>query len=1051
MRDRLGRVYTPAVGPRLRPFLWIILIGFALLGANGVYLSSVTALTWSLKTTQQTPFYMLMVALHLLLGFFLIGPFLVFGLIHLATSWRRPNKAAVRFGLALLSTAFVILVSGLVLVRLGGFEVRDPTVREAGYWLHVLAPLVAIVVYVKHRLAGPRIRWVWAKRLSVAVAGFVVLMGLLHFQDPRSYGVKGPKEGKPYFYPSEAITSNGKFIPPRTLMMDDYCMKCHQDAYNGWFHSAHHLSSFNNPAYRATVRETRRVSMAIDNSTHAARWCAGCHDPVPFFSGEFDNPNYDDVNDPTSQSGITCTTCHGITNINNTRGNAAYTIEEPQHYPFAFSDNPILQWINNALVKAKPEMHKKTFFKEVLKDPKFCSTCHKVGLPVGVTHYKDFVRGQNHYDSHHLSGVSGHGARSFYYPEVAKSSCNDCHMELKPSADFGAKDFDGKGGRKIHDHLFLGANTGLAALLGNQEVVEKHARFLSDKKIRVDIFGLREGGVIEGNLLGPLRPEVPTLKPRGRYLAEVVVRTLQVGHPFSQGTTDSNEIWVELIARSGGRVIGRSGGINPEGAVDPYSHFINVYMLDREGNRIDRRNPQDIFVPLYNKQIPPGAGQVVHFALDVPQAERGPITLEASVNYRKFDRTYMDYIYGKGQGPKLPVVVMARDQVQLPVEGGPPAANDPSPIEPSWQRSNDYGIGLLLEGSTTGGQKGELKQAEQVFLRVAELGPADGWVNLARVYQKEGRIPEALTALEKASRHEKPAAPWVINWLSGQINFRNGDVDAAIQSFVSVLNTRIPERKFDFSLDYEVNNELAAALYARARSIMPLSSPERLDDLKKTIAAYRRTLAIDSENVAAHHGLGQAYGTPPWGETRSSPSATEATPVDEGAAGPVDADALVKLAASAADGRSSSPERRTRALRLVRDVARFVDGPRPRYQSRLEPLHELVEVLGPAWDRETDPATVVALGRALEVTHERLQQLLRPDETAEGKAFAKARKKDPAANHNAQPIVIHSLHRPGAPLIDPPVASAGGAPGAETTIQTSVAGAIPAHARENRQ
>ena len=61
---------------------------------------------------------------------------------------------------------------------------------------------------------------------------------------------------------------------------------------------------------------------------------------MPFFSGEFDDPNYDDVNNPTSQAGITCTTCHSITNVNNTRGNAAYTIEEPQHYPFASSDNP---------------------------------------------------------------------------------------------------------------------------------------------------------------------------------------------------------------------------------------------------------------------------------------------------------------------------------------------------------------------------------------------------------------------------------------------------------------------------------------------------------------------------------------------------------------------------------------------------------------------------------------------------------------------------------------------------------------------------------------
>ena len=32
----------------------------------------------------------------------------------------------------------------------------------------------------------------------------------------------------------------------------------------------------------------------------------------------------------------------------------------------------------------------------------------------------------------------------------------------------------------------------------------------------------------------------------------------------------------------------------------------HVYMLDKDGNRIDQRNPQDI-TPLYNNQIPPGA------------------------------------------------------------------------------------------------------------------------------------------------------------------------------------------------------------------------------------------------------------------------------------------------------------------------------------------------------------------------------------------------------------------------------------------------------------
>ena len=465
-RDRAGRVYTPAIGSRLRPLLWIVLIGFALLAANGFYLSSVTALTWYLGTTQQTFFYMLMVALHLALGLGLVVPFLIFGFAHLVSSWKRPNKQAIRYGLALLTAGLVTVVSGFILVRIGGFEVRDPRVRNIGYWFHVAAPLLAIALYVKHRLAGPRIRWEWARRLAIPVAGFVAVMGLLHFQDPRSFGVKGPREGKQYFYPSEAVTANGKFIPARTLMMDDYCMKCHQDAYNGWFHSSHHLSSFNNKAYLTSVRETRKVSLERDNSTQAARWCAGCHDPVPFFSGEFDDPNYDDVNNPTSQAGITCTSCHAITTVNNTRGNGAYTIEEPDHYPFAFSDNPILQWVNLTLVKAKPEMHKKTFMKPVIKSAEFCSTCHKVGLPFALNHYRDFVRGQDHYNSYLLSGVSGHGARSFYYPPVAKSNCAECHMDLQTSNDFGATGLRRQGNAADPQPSFPGCQYRLAHFSG---------------------------------------------------------------------------------------------------------------------------------------------------------------------------------------------------------------------------------------------------------------------------------------------------------------------------------------------------------------------------------------------------------------------------------------------------------------------------------------------------------------------------------------------------------------------------------------------------------
>jgi tetratricopeptide (TPR) repeat protein len=1038
-RDRAGRVYKPAIGSGLRPFLWIILIGFALLAANGFYLSSVTALTWYLGTTQQTFFYMLMVALHLFLGLFLVIPFLFFGFAHLTTSWKRPNKGAIRYGLILLAAGLVTVVSGFILVRIGGFEVRDVRVRNVGYWFHVAAPIVAVVLYVKHRLAGPRIRWEWARRFALPVVGFVVVMGLLHFQDPRSMGVKGPKEGKQYFYPSEAVTANGKFIPARTLMMDNYCLECHKDAYNGWFHSAHRLSSFNNKAYLTSVRETRKVALERDGSTQAARWCAGCHDPVPFFSGEFDDPHYDDVNNPTSQAGITCTVCHAINTVNNTRGNAAYTIEESDHYPFAFSENPILKWINLTLVKAKPEMHKKTFMKPVVRSAEFCSTCHKVGLPFALNHYKDFVRGQDHYNTFLLSGVSGHGARSFYYPQVAKTNCAECHMDLQASSDFGARDFDGKGVRQIHNHLFPGANTALAAFQGDNETAEAHARFLKDKKVRVDVFALREGGVVEGKFVGPLRPEAPTLKPGQKYLVEVVVRTLLVGHPLTQGTVDSNELWVELIARQGEKIVGRSGGIGPDGTVDPFSHFINVYMLDRDGNRIDRRNPQDIFVPLYNKQIPPGAGQVVHFALETPRGQTGPITLEANVRYRKFDRKYMDYVFGKGQGPTLPIVDLAADRVQVAIEGGPPAANEPSPIAETWQRWNDYGIGLLLEGTTKGGQKGELRQAEEVFRKVAELGKADGWVNLARVYQREGRIHDALEALVKAANHKEPAAPWVINWLTGQINASNGLLEEALASYEAVLKTRIPERKLDFSLDFVVIDELASTLYTLARPL-PVNSSERKELLKKSIAAYRRALAIDSEDVSAHYGLGLALGDPAWGDRKLE--STGESPEDPAAT--VDPEEMLRLATQVSNLKLAGDERKARALELTRFLVRYMKSPRPSFQSRLEPLHELAAQLGTVWEQESDPAVQAAIGRALEVTHKTLHERLKPDETAEGKAFAIARKNDPAANMNAQSIVIHPLHRPGAPGID--AAPAASAPTAATTTIPLAPTASPASA-----
>jgi tetratricopeptide (TPR) repeat protein len=874
--DPVKKKYVPAIGPRLRLLLYFVFALASVLAANSVYLSAIAFLEWlksDPNTTYQNWFYMVMFGTHLGLGLAIVLPIVVFGIVHIKNSHDRPNRRAVMVGYLLFFTALAVLFTGLLLTRIDIFRfknvgLKDPRLRSIAYWAHVLTPLGAIWLYLLHRLAGPRIKWKAGLQWGAVAGTLTVGMVLLHSTHPRK-NQAGSVEGKKYFEPSLARTASGNFIPARTLMMDSYCLNCHEDAYKNWFHSAHHFSSFNNKPYLFSVRETRLVSLKRDGNVKAARWCAGCHDVVPFFSGAFDNLHFDDVNDPTSQAGITCTACHAITHINSTRGNADYTIDEPIHYPFAYSTNRFLQYINQQLVKGKPEFHKKTFLKPFMRTAEFCSTCHKVSIPGDLNHYKDFLRGQNHYDTYLLSGVSGHGARSFYYPDQAKQNCAACHMPLKESEDFGANFFNptNLSARYIHDHLFPGANTGIPFLGGDTNTVQAETEFLKGS-LRVDIFGLKEGGSIDDPLTAPLRPKVPMLNRGHRYLLEVVLRTMKVGHPFTQGTVDSNEAWVDGKIKSGGKIVGRSGGLGLHREVDPWSYFVNVYMLDRDGNRVDRRNPQDIFTPLYNHQIPPGAGQTVHYEFVVPENQTEPLTVEVKLQYRKFDTIYMNYVfntnYSRGAAftmtNDLPIVTIAADRITFPIEGvGAGVTNEDSQI-PAWQRWNDYGIGLLLEGNV-GAEKGELIQATDAFEHVEKLGHADGPVNLARVYFKEGRLDDTVAALQRAAKFNPPANRWTLAWFNGLVDEQNGFLDKAITEFRSILEDRYPEldqRGFDFSKDYEVINELGQACFERAK--MEHANPKKQKEfLELAAAAFQRTLALDSENLTAHYSLSLIY------------------------------------------------------------------------------------------------------------------------------------------------------------------------------------------------
>jgi hypothetical protein len=104
------RKYVRAVGPRLRILLTVVFGLVALLGANSAYLVSLTFWEW-LKgggVSYQNYFYQYMFLAHLILGFLLVLPFVVFGVFHIKNAHNR-NRRAVRVGYALFVVSLILL------------------------------------------------------------------------------------------------------------------------------------------------------------------------------------------------------------------------------------------------------------------------------------------------------------------------------------------------------------------------------------------------------------------------------------------------------------------------------------------------------------------------------------------------------------------------------------------------------------------------------------------------------------------------------------------------------------------------------------------------------------------------------------------------------------------------------------------------------------------------------------------------------------------------------------------------------------------------------
>ncbi len=80
---------------------------------------------WWTGLTYQNYFYQFMFLAHLLLGAIILLPVIIFGIGHWKLSKNRRNRRAVNVGYALLFMSIGVLISGILLVRVGTFGLNQ--------------------------------------------------------------------------------------------------------------------------------------------------------------------------------------------------------------------------------------------------------------------------------------------------------------------------------------------------------------------------------------------------------------------------------------------------------------------------------------------------------------------------------------------------------------------------------------------------------------------------------------------------------------------------------------------------------------------------------------------------------------------------------------------------------------------------------------------------------------------------------------------------------------------------------------------------------------
>jgi tetratricopeptide (TPR) repeat protein len=555
------------------------------------------------------------------------------------------------------------------------------------------------------------------------------------------------------FSPSNARTEDGKLIPVEQFFPSSRCASCHADTHKSWSQSLHRNAA-REPFYRESadiLLRTRGIELT--------RHCESCHTPVALFSGALSKESAQQQAPFTKMDdeGVTCSVCHSITEAR-LDGTGSFTIRRPAL--LAREDGtPIYGNFTDEQILADVPAHKRAVMRPLLKQPEFCSTCHKVDAPAELNKYKH-IRGFSAYDEWQQSGASHESVLPFYRREN-RTDCRACHMpKIESLNDRAAK------GGMIASHKWLGANTAAPLFYGQTEQVELTRQFLEKDVIDVDIFAVKStasgtgASALENN-------QSITMSPGEEITAEVVVSNRNAAHSFPPEVRDLYEAWLEFEAIDDtGKTVFHSGFLKADGMLDQSAHVYKAILLDESGRHITRHQIWTTNIKAYDNTIQAGRSDVARFRFQLPDGglpmAKGngkkmlgsvSLTLRARLNYRRVNQEYSNYIQSQRNTTlTLPIIKMAAAETQLWIgnqQGKTQQTanrNSQSTIRsPQWKRWNDYGIGLL--------EQAQYGAASLAFRRASELAPDNVslLVNAAIAEMRTERFGPEREQLKKAA------------------------------------------------------------------------------------------------------------------------------------------------------------------------------------------------------------------------------------------------------------------------------------------------------------